>query len=127
MFRGKRTDNGEWVEGDLIHSAISAFSKIISVGIKMDGYYPIEVHPDTIGQFTGLLDKNGKRIFEGDYDQNHDVVMWCDKRNGWAMKTYDFPTREVISCHCFRCEGHFDIDDADFDIEIIGSIHDQNF
>lgn len=122
LFRGKRIDNWEWIYG------IPTFDfKYIFNENQFDSHDNYMVIPETVSQFTGLLDKNGKRIFEGDYDQNHDVVMWCDKRNGWAMKTYDFPTREVISCHCFRCEGHFDIDDADFNIEIIGSIHDQNF
>lgn len=122
LFRGKRIDNWEWIYG------IPTFDfKYIFNENQFDIHDNYMVIPETVSQFTGLLDKNGKRIFEGDYDQNHDVVMWCDKRNGWAMKTYDFPTREVISCHCFRCEGHFDIDDADFNIEIIGSIHDQNF
>lgn len=59
LFRGKRKDTGEWVEGDLVRlkDGAKAIPHIYGYG---------EVIPDTVGQFTGLTDKNGKRIFDGD-------------------------------------------------------------
>lgn len=64
-FRGK-TIEGEWIYGDLVHNSINAFSKIIPIGIKPDNCYPIEVIPESVGQFTNLYDLNKKEIYEKD-------------------------------------------------------------
>lgn len=65
LFRGKRVDNGEWIDGFFAKSGDKTFI-LIDNDIAV-GYVAMkEVIAETVGQFTGLTDKNGTKIFEGD-------------------------------------------------------------
>ncbi len=132
-FRGKRVDTGEWVIGCLVgyHQAYydgNSNRVCIDSGILTT----TEVISDTVGQFTGLLDKNGKEIYEGD------IVMWGHLKDGRSDETPPriaivklFPSLHFLAVtktefgtpYAFHY-GCFAYQNTDKYLEIIGNIHD---
>lgn len=113
LFRGKRSDSGEWIYGDLLQPTDVVDCTEISQNIGVGTRY--EVIPETVGQYTGLTDKNGVKIFEGD------IVIG---KKGYAGSPYypiweqRFAVKYEYGCYRELCDTSY------YEFEVIGNIHD---
>lgn len=111
LFRGKRIDNGEWVYGNYAFTDVNGKKYFIFQNKPLEH----EVIPETVGQYTGLTDKNGKKIFEGDI-----IIQFCRG----LKKLY----KVVFNVGSFTLQGkdtHAEICEVFcYPCEIIGNIHD---
>ena len=136
IFRGKRTDNGKWECGDLLSpNEFNAIPHIVYIAYLNEygdiGEISTPVIPETVGQYTGLTDKNGKKIFEGDIvrlTDEHNEIEWT------AVVVFGNPNGEYNWGWQLKAIGEFDgnkdillwvdMEESGAYCEIIGNIHD---
>ena len=113
LFKGKRADNGEWTEGYFFKSWDKVF---LLWGMTGDCPNMEEVKPETVGQYTGLKDKNEKKIFEGDIllkGFEKVLVKWNANQCRWGIYSNNY---EICGFN-ESTQGYF---------EVIGNIYDNS-
>lgn len=130
-FRGKRIKNGEWVYGDLLQK--NSGRKVIMTNLHTWGDNPddvepygeyITVDPNTVGQYTGLKDKNGKEIYEGDIVKTPllDPIFGDILADAWCNALIRFNQGSFVVSY-YNSHNIY-LQDLCDKIELLGNIHD---
>ena len=129
LFRGKRIDNREWTEGSLLKVSLNGKTAhlifgddFIFINKDVKALNHALVDPATVGQYTGLTDKNGKKIFEGDILK---IIYLCQKP---VIAVAEFTDAKFTARYTRNGKEHIDnlTATASSLYEIIGNIHDNS-
>lgn len=128
LFRGKRIDNGEWIEGQYVYllNPKTENGQPIKHLIHDGTPFGVQIDPETLCEYTGLTDKNGRKVFEGDIVQ---YPIYQGKHRGTDLHTVVFESRlgsayfgitmDDIETWYFCCSVPSKL------MEVIGNIHDK--
>ena len=125
QFRAKRTDTGEWVYGDLLQDGDLSF---IVGSLKEFMDTPVNeclVKPDTVGQYTGLKDSDGKEIYEGDIVKTPllDPIFGDILSDAFDNVAISFHNGSFVVAY-YNGRHKIYLQDLYDEIEVIGNIHD---
>ena len=122
LFRGKRADNGEWVYGSLITERNMFDGNLMTMHIQdiEEPYDDNLIDDETVGQFTGLTDKNGTKIFEGDIVKTK-YGRLCEVRwfSSPCYQCWDLIPIEATQ----KAPDSYDVW-ASKNLEVVGNVHD---
>lgn len=118
-FRGKRKDNGEWVEGDLKTNLVpkGSMRKCPAITTTKCTIGTFFINPDTLGQFCGMRDKRKKEIYDGD-------ILKDDYGRKYKVEYYECNAAFMLVCYNDMPTGYIGYFDIEKYFEVIGNIFD---